>query len=593
MEAMSLSASQLLSSFKVGGQRVIAIRDDLNAINVFPVADSDTGNNLASLMRSINEISIESSTSIKDTLGRIADKALEGAKGNSGMIFAQYFNGLYRSYRVEDVSVTKFVDSLNSAVKDAYSSVQDPQEGTMLTVMNVWSRALQELHTQVPFIDALIKARNRAFDSLMNTSKQHKVMKQYGLVDAGAKGFYEFIDGMTDSFIGKASTDEHKSFTKYNKADNTIHMFRETPNYRYCMEVDIEMFSQDNAVKETLESMGDSLVFVKGNHHVRVHLHTNNPQHVALTLTEYGKIIRTKVDDMQQQYYDSHTNQKKIALVTDSIADISKSSIETYNIHILPLTVLVGDTEYLDKLTISNEGVFEFVTEGVGNVSTSLPSQTAILRQFEHLEQNYDAAVFVCVSSKLSGTYNAINNALSQYSGSLKVMVIDSKLNSVAQGLLVTKAGEYINEGLDLPLIVQRLEEDIQNTRIYVSVTDLKPMIRSGRIPQKLGKLLSKLGVKPIVTLDSQGLGTLTSFGLTISGNQRTIKRKVQQHKKEIDSLCVGYTSDPSAAKEWKQYFDENGIVSDDIVKTSTIIGLSAGEKATAVAVIYKGSDML
>lgn len=589
MDEILLTGNSLITAFKQGANRVIDIRHELNDINVFPVADSDTGTNLASLMRSISTIDDNPNITINQALVTIADKSLEGAKGNSGMIFAQYFNGLSRGYQLVHDDVNQLIHSIHTAVDEAYRSVQVPQEGTILTVMRVWASTLFERIKASTLRESLISARQSAFEALQKTATQHKVMKRYGVVDAGAQGFYEFVEGITDSLIGVKNSEVKKFSHTQALTHDTIDHFSEKPTYQYCLEVVMSFFDNEKDIKHLLKQYGDSMVIVHGQKHSRIHIHTSQPKEVLGILDNYGVVNKIKADDMKQQYYDMYDNQKSIALVTDSIADLPQSILNQHNVHVVPLTIMIDDAEHLDKVTISNSRILELVRANKHSISTSMANQQLILRLLESMEKSYKHVIIVSVSSGLSGMYNAFTQAVKNYKGPLQIAIIDSKLNSLAQGLLVKKAGQYIQQGMQFDDIVQTLETELKNIKIYVSVSDLKPMIKSGRIPQHLGSLFERLKLKPIVTLDDEGKGSLTNIGLTSNGNQRTIKRKVVKKKQHIEELLVGYTSDSSTAKSWEKYFSEHVNNKIDTVQTSAIVALSAGKDSTAVAVIYKG----
>lgn len=589
----NINGNLLLKAIQAGGNRVIESRRQLNSINILPVADADTGNNLSALMRSINEIEgfedNEKEKSIAYVLQTIAHKALEGSKGNSGMIFAQYFNGIARYYQSAQDDLALLVESLVNAVQDAYQAVQVPQEGTILTVMRIWSHKLKAAIEENSLLEALNKAKDEAKKALFNTKTQHDLLKQNNVVDAGAQGFYLFIEGLTETLINPKQIPNAKTETL--KEDSNLsqpHTFSLNPTYKYCMEITMTLFDNQSISKDALEVLGDSIVIVKGQQQAKVHLHTSHPKKTIAVIEKYGVPLHIKVDDMQQQYYDHNINKQTIALATDSIADLPESIIEKYHIHILPLTILVDETGHLDKLTVDNSQIFDWMKTTNKDISSSLPSQGQLIRFFENLEQVYDHLLFVTVSSALSGTYHAITNAVKQYQGRLNIQVVDSKLNSIAQGLLVKTAAEYIAQGMDINDLTKQLQEDSGRIRIYVAVSDLKPMIQSGRIPQKLGRFLQKIKLQPVVTLDKHGAGKLISIGRNFKQNQTAIQRKIKRQKDEIEDILLGYTSEDSTAKLWKQQFHQQSLPTIDDVMTSAIIALSAGEKATAVAVKYK-----
>jgi len=144
MQIKYLDGDRLYYAFLIGGNAVIEDKNYLNKINVFPVPDSDTGTNMASTMRSIAEGAVLS-RSAEATMQSIVDSALSGARGNSGLIFAQFLYGISEKIKnVKRISTSQFGESVKEAVKYAYKAIVSPVEGTMLTVMKDWADARQE-----------------------------------------------------------------------------------------------------------------------------------------------------------------------------------------------------------------------------------------------------------------------------------------------------------------------------------------------------------------------------------------------------------------------------------------------------------------
>ncbi|MDC0815105.1 DAK2 domain-containing protein [Lactococcus petauri] len=136
---------RLLQSFRAGAEKVILQKEELNKINVFPVADGDTGSNLASLMQAIIDNVPMKNYPMDILLDEISAAALIGARGNSGIIFAQYLSAVAENYQKAETNFESFVEALEQAVNKAYSSLIDPKEGTILTVMRAWSITLEKI----------------------------------------------------------------------------------------------------------------------------------------------------------------------------------------------------------------------------------------------------------------------------------------------------------------------------------------------------------------------------------------------------------------------------------------------------------------
>ncbi len=204
------------------------------------------------------------------------------------------------------------------------------------------------------------------------------------------------------------------------------------------------------------------------------------------------------------------------------------------------------------------------------------------------LEENYKSVLFISVASKLSGTYQLINNTLRKYKGSLNAYVVDSLQNSVAQGLLVEYAIDLINEDKDFNEIVEEIEKAKRRTSIYVLVSDLNPMIKSGRVPSKLGNFLKKIKLLPIITLSETGEGKLINFAFSKRQVQNKILKKALSKSVAIEKLAIGYTTTPDNSRVWEKYLIDKNLKVDYVVKTSSIIVLSAGDNASCIAFMLK-----
>ena len=162
MQTIALNNTFLYNSFIIGAKNVISEKNNLNKINVFPVPDGDTGTNLASLMNSIIEKSSLKETSI-ETMQSIVDAAIEGARGNSGIIFASYINGFYESMHKDEITIEEYIEIVTNAYNEAYKSINEPVEGTMITVMRAWANALNTLKDAS---HSLLDLFSKAFDML-------------------------------------------------------------------------------------------------------------------------------------------------------------------------------------------------------------------------------------------------------------------------------------------------------------------------------------------------------------------------------------------------------------------------------------------
>lgn len=587
-----LESHRLLDSLFNGAAEVILRRDELNSINVFPVADGDTGSNLASLMQAVLDNVSQKGSSIQTLLDDISSAALIGARGNSGIIFAQYLSGVAESYQQSEIPSKALVQAFQEAVSKAYEAVLEPKEGTILSVISAWAQKLAATYEKGSSLEqSLIVAQNSAEKALIHTQFQMVILRKNRLVDSGAKGFYYFITGFTDAYCNQVtaviSTPEISD--QAIKFEN--HAATTEPVFRYCSEFILNQPSiSQNQLKHLLKEEGNSIVVAGNSKKLKVHLHTNNPGKVLALLETYGRIMYQKVDDMQLQYQVTTKQRLPIAIVTDSIADLPEAFILKHQIHVLPINILTEESSYLDKLTINPEMIKEKQANGT-KMSTAQPDIRTIDSLLSFLESKYKQVLVITVSSKLSGTYQLMMQRIKEKQLSKDwIQVIDSRNNSVAQGLLVKKAVQLIEDGHAFEKVVEETNKTIERLFIYVAVADLSPMIQSGRIPSLVGSLAQRLKLFPTVSLDDTGQGSLS--GLSFS-QQQSIKKIVKNISKlvkdnQLDEIAVAHV----CAKEQAEHLEkrlrtETGQPS-IVVDSSAAIAISAGIGSIAIAGIKK-----
>ncbi len=593
MNALTLDRERFYRSFMAGAKEVIRHKDNLNDINVFPVADGDTGSNLASLMRTILQESRLDETNAK-TLKSIADAALYGARGNSGIIFAQYVNGLLAGlYDKEEITLEDFTASIEAAVPHAYEAVETPVEGTMITLMRDFAKSMKGLKANFKdFSEALGGAYEHLKTSLQKTKETMKRLRDKDVVDAGAKGFVHFVEGFmmyvkTGEDVGGDAFEQTITMKKTDHPD----FAKET--HRYCTEALV--VGKDlprKKIKNRMKDLGDSLVVAGNEDTVRLHIHTDRPQDVFYRLRPYGTIHEQKVDDMKKQHDIVHNRKQKIALVTDSIADLPSRYVDEKQIHMIPINLMIENSNYYDKLTISSKNFYRFMDELPTYPKSSQPNQKQIENFYSFLSSYYDEILVLSVSKKMSGTFNVFRQAAETLNDSkTKIAVVDTRQNSGAEGLLVMKAQEWIEEGRSLQEVKEGIEALRDKTRILVSVKTLKYMVRSGRVNKATGIIGKMMNLKPVISIDEEGEGIIFDKALSLKKATKKIEAHVGRiaAKQGIERYAIVHANAPERAKEYETLFTEKlgkrPLYTMDI---STVVAMNAGIGTVAIAYIER-----
>lgn len=593
MATTTLNNAFLYNAFIIGARNVISEKNSLNKINVFPVPDGDTGTNLASLMNSIIEKSKLKDTSL-ETMETIVDAAIEGARGNSGIIFASYINGFYEALKNDDITVDEYIEMVTNAANQAYQSINKPVEGTMITLMRAWATALSSLKDAGHgIIDLFSKAYDVLQVELKKTTEMLAVLKQNKVVDAGAKGFVHFIEGFIKSLKGEQVSIEFHDVPEITEHLHIDHL--DESQFRYCTEALLSSIDLDHkAIKAHLETLGDSLVVAGNKRRLRVHIHTDNPDQIFTYLASHGSIIEQKVDDMVRQFEMVNHQKHNIAIVTDSIADLPQSLVDQYQIHQYPLGLMIDGTTYYDKLTITSKSFYDLMDSLDVYPTSSQPNQKSLENFFSQLTTYYDKIIVLSVSSKMSGTYQAFVDAANKFKDK-KIAVIDTIQNSGAEGLLVLKTAQAIDQGMDFDDIVSYIEKLKKETKILVSVKTLKYMVKNGRVSKATGLIGKIVNLKPVVSIDSEGEGIIFDKGLSI----KTSNKKIYKHIESIlefneieDYAIVHANADDRASSYEKIYTDLIGKPPTYIMNISSIVAMSAGIGTVAIAYV-KGKSKL
>ena len=585
--------------FLAGAKRILENQKELNRINVFPVPDADTGSNLASTVRAIIE-RVRPDRSYKVTSRAIAAAALEGARGNSGVIFAQFLHGLDAESRdAPEVSLAQFAQSARRAVRHMYEAIADPVEGTMITVIRKWAESVaSHIEESESFLKVLTRAQSRAVEALQETRTRLEAMRRANVVDAGSMGVVLFLEGMID-FLVKPS---HKKLASVRGAELEIEDIAEIAvgevRYRYCTEALIKPLPgrvpaglDKDALKRDIEGFGDSLVIAGSPDALRFHIHTDTPAELFYKIRNVGAIARQKADDMLRQSEAAHHRKWPIALVTDSTCDLPQAVFDRYQVHVIPVQLSFGDSPYLDKVTITPDQFYTMLDERPEYPKTAQPSPQAFENLFARLAGHYDSIVAVHLSQKLSGTYSnslAAAGRVSKATGKT-ITVVDSKTLSGALGLVVLQAARLIEQGQAHDEVVAGIEKDLPRAKVLVGVRTLKYMVRGGRVSPMAGFVAKVLNLKPIVSVRESGESKI--FDKAFS--QRGLLRKILRHLRaagRVREYGVLHAHNPEDAHAYASEVESVvGAEPAFIIDISPAIGANAGVGTVAVAYLSEG----
>ena len=554
-----LDGDALADALISGIHRVIGEQDFLNHINVFPVADGDTGTNLSlSLGSALAVLTRPGEKHLGTLLASIADALLDGARGNSGAIVAQFFQGMSDSAgELSRFTTYTFSKAVNLGSEYAHDALSKPREGTILSVIAAFAETVGSQVKDVrdgefpPLMNAAIE---RSDTALARTTEQLDVLRKAGVVDAGAKGFVALVSGMRE-FISHGRIAPEPDLTVLSDIDVPVVMAgsAEDSQYRFCTECLVTGTDIDRRkLREALSALGDSLVLAGTKRKAKVHVHVNDPEDVFDIGRQFGEISAEKADDMHRQTHASHDAGKKFAVITDSTADIAEEDLERLDIHIVPCRIQFGDRGYLDKISITADEFFAELETNPQHPTTSQPSPGDFRRQFQFLASHFPDVISINLTGAASGTFQAAQSAAQRVDAPGEIHVIDSRNASLGQGLLVAFAAECAAAGMSAESTIAAINELVPKTETHGVLHDTKYAVRGGRLPAWVRTVARVLNVLPFIRTTTDGRVAPAGFAFGRSNKVRKFARHVARRARSTDglSIAIGHASCPDDAYE-------------------------------------------
>ena len=376
-----IKGSQLRDAFISGANRISNCRQQVDALNVFPVPDGDTGTNMSMTINAAKrELELlKDEPTVEQVSKKAASALLRGARGNSGVILSLLFRGFSKGLEGKETADAKdLANALGLGVSAAYKAVMKPTEGTILTVARLASEHAQQVAQQEEEVTAVQMWKeilSAAEDALAQTPEMLPVLKKAGVVDAGGQGFVEIWKGMLSVIEGGeiiVSEEEAQSAPKEKRAQGVAAEFNEEDiHFCYCTEFIINK-EQPNAdplsLRAYLESIGDCVVVVDDEEIIKCHVHTNEPGNAIQAALKLGYLTNMKIDNMKVQHGDNN-----------KLVDLEAEGQPAF-----PYQAVDPDKEYGFVAVAAGEGVKQlFVDLGVDNVvsggQTMNPSTDDIL----------------------------------------------------------------------------------------------------------------------------------------------------------------------------------------------------------------------
>ena len=420
MEINKINGPLLKEIFKGAVNYLISRKEEVNALNVFPVPDGDTGTNMSLTSKSaLKQIeSLEGDFTAGDVSAAAARGALMGARGNSGVILSQLLRGFSEGLEgIDEASTSDLAHAFKKASETTYKAVMKPIEGTILTVGRETAdfaiRHYKKAEDISTFLEDVIVEANKSLD---NTPNQLEVLKEAGVVDAGGKGLVVLLEGALKVLKGEDIADQSEDETLKKKAQKEV-QFTEADTslkYGYCTEFIINTDYEDiDALREKISPLGDCLLVVGGGgtHLIKVHVHTNDPGIVLQHACELGLLQDIKIDNMRYQHREVLFDDAEVAEAKKREEEEELIEEKDYSF----ITVSMGDgmTETFKSLGVdyvvaggqtmnpSTEDFLKGIDKVGGKVIYLIPNNSNIILSAEQARDISDREIIVIPSKSV------------------------------------------------------------------------------------------------------------------------------------------------------------------------------------------------
>ncbi len=507
-----LDGPRLARSVLAAADWVAAGREEINRINVFPVPDGDTGTNFSLTLRAVADaLRSLGDASLPETARIMARAAVLGARGNSGMILAHFLLGFTDGLGDRSIATAPDVArAIRTGADRLYESLDDPREGTILTVARDAAVAAEPIAGTSRDIGAFMKRLLLEGEAaLARTPELMAVLKEAGVVDAGGKGFVRMLEGVVRYIQGDpiAATEGLSELESGGLMPAAMMDVAVERDFQYCTEVLVrgDRLPPGNEVRTAMHAFGGSTVVAVTGDILKIHVHTDTPEAVFTYAARWGRVDTTKAQDMRAQHRQlAHAERRPVAVVTDSSSDLPDEVLDRHHIALVPLQVVFGEATFRDRVELKPEEFYRRLRTSGELPTTSQPAPADFIQVFRDAGQEAEEVVAVLLGSTLSGTFNAAQAAI-RAGGVQGVHLVDSRSASLGVGLLALRGAELGESGWSGTRIVAELNRVRSQAGMLLTVDQYDNLLRSGRVSRGKAWLAGMLDVKPILSLDAEG----------------------------------------------------------------------------------------
>ena len=481
-----MTAPPFRQAFRTGFERLAAWSDLLDDINVFPVADGDTGRNLQ-----ISLMPLRKDHGRKDTKD-LTTELLLAARGNSGNIATQFFGEFVRT------PATPMAQAARRGAQAAYKAVGDPLGGTMLTVFDTLAALLAD-RPRVENTAEVIRLLGCLQADVQNSRAVLPRLGAAGVVDAGALGMFLFFEGFFYALVDRI---EHCRPPKHYFPDSLAidPAFRASDDQGYCVDTVLQAHPDMDAVLQQLEPAVDSIVAISRGDMVKLHFHTRDRETARRALKAAGGLVSWSEDDLGQQVqsFQRRRPQAKVHIVTDGAASLTRADQAQYGFTILD-SYITADGWSRPETRMRAEDLYHRMRSGE-RIATAQASVFERHQHYQRLLETYPEVLYLCVGSAFTGNYATAAAWQSSHDPRNRFTIIDTGAASGRLAVVVLAAARLARRGAERSAVAALAEKSMEICREYIFIDRLKYLAAGGRLSRSSALVGDLLHVKPVIS---------------------------------------------------------------------------------------------
>ncbi len=470
-----------------GTERLCAWSDLLDRINVFPVADGDTGRNLA--------VSLAPLRRTEGARRDLKDALLLAGRGNSGNIATRFFSALLAVDQVEDLP-----GAVREGRNRAWEAVHDPKPGTILSVFDAVAAYLETEPaaslTEPAGADALLA---RLEETVCQTAEELPRLRQAGVVDAGALGAYLFFEGFFRSLAGDGN--RFRSVPEAFRGRLRIRSdFQERVAGGYCIDLVVRGGTDLERSVRNLTNGEESVVVIREGDRVKLHLHAADQQDVKNRLASVGRIEQWSVADLGEQIreFGSPSASPGLHLMTDAAGSLTRADARALGLTLLDSYITLGERSLPETHFHPNE-LYQGMREGT-RATTSQASLFERHQRYESVLALHEQVLYLCVGSVYTGNCRAAGEWKAAHDPEDRLWILDTGAASGRLAVIVRAAVRAAAGETDARAAVQAARDAMDRSEEYIFIDTLRYLAAGGRLSKTGTFFGDMLKMKPVIS---------------------------------------------------------------------------------------------